>query len=139
MEDIITRTRSGKTWTRKPMESKIVPKTFTEDRRAERPVLKCNKCGRNSNLANNLTKKTKMEEAQIIEEVKCSEEKGESYQDSEISEDTLVEEYPIENITAFFEVIEVHTNFPKNCEDFYNLISIQEARMFKTKPAKGTG
>ncbi|MBW0468922.1 hypothetical protein O181_008637 [Austropuccinia psidii MF-1] len=28
MEDIITRKRTGKAWTRNPMESKIVPKTF---------------------------------------------------------------------------------------------------------------
>ncbi|MBW0486675.1 hypothetical protein O181_026390 [Austropuccinia psidii MF-1] len=44
IEDIITRTRICKNWTRNPMESKVVPKTSTEDRRPERPVLKCHKC-----------------------------------------------------------------------------------------------
>ncbi|MBW0576944.1 hypothetical protein O181_116659 [Austropuccinia psidii MF-1] len=44
MEDSITRTRIGKTWTRIPMESKCVPKISREDKRPERPVLKCHKC-----------------------------------------------------------------------------------------------
>ncbi|MBW0507559.1 hypothetical protein O181_047274 [Austropuccinia psidii MF-1] len=51
MEDIITRKRIGKTWTRIPMESKIVSKTSREDKRPERPVLKCPKCGSTSHLA----------------------------------------------------------------------------------------
>ncbi|MBW0485006.1 hypothetical protein O181_024721 [Austropuccinia psidii MF-1] len=52
MEDIITRTRIGKTWIRVPMEFKMVSKTSREDKRSERPVLKCHKCGSTSNLAN---------------------------------------------------------------------------------------
>ncbi|MBW0581171.1 hypothetical protein O181_120886 [Austropuccinia psidii MF-1] len=52
MEDIITRTMIGKTWTRKPMESKIVPKTPKENKRPERFFLKCHKCGITSHLAN---------------------------------------------------------------------------------------
>ncbi|MBW0558344.1 hypothetical protein O181_098059 [Austropuccinia psidii MF-1] len=52
MEDIITRTRVGKTWTRAPMESKVVSKTSREDKRPERPVLKCHRCGSTSYLAN---------------------------------------------------------------------------------------
>ncbi|MBW0572234.1 hypothetical protein O181_111949, partial [Austropuccinia psidii MF-1] len=72
-----------------------------------------------------------------IGEVHCTEEKEESDQDSAISEDTPVEEYPIENITAFFEVTEVHTHLPQYSEDCYNLINIQDARMCKTKPARG--
>ncbi|MBW0495445.1 hypothetical protein O181_035160 [Austropuccinia psidii MF-1] len=44
MEDIITRTRIGKRWTRVPMESKIVSKASREDKRPERPVFKYHKC-----------------------------------------------------------------------------------------------
>ncbi|MBW0495367.1 hypothetical protein O181_035082 [Austropuccinia psidii MF-1] len=44
MEDIITRKIIGKTWTRIPMEPKMVPKISREDKRAERPVLKYKKC-----------------------------------------------------------------------------------------------
>ncbi|MBW0590202.1 hypothetical protein O181_129917 [Austropuccinia psidii MF-1] len=104
MEDIITRTRIGKTWTKIRMESKMVPKISIEDRKSERPVLKCHKCGSTSHLANTCTKKTKVNEVQVIEEAQCTEEKEESDLDSAVSEDTQVEDYPIENITAFFEV-----------------------------------
>ncbi|MBW0483294.1 hypothetical protein O181_023009 [Austropuccinia psidii MF-1] len=113
MQDIITRTRIGKTWTKIPMESKMVPKISREDRKPERPVLKCHKCGNTSNLAKNCTKKTKINEDQVIEEVQCTEEKEESDLDSAVSEVTPVEDYPIENITAFFEVTEVYTHLPQ--------------------------
>ncbi|MBW0573730.1 hypothetical protein O181_113445 [Austropuccinia psidii MF-1] len=134
MEDIITRTRIGRTGTKIPIESKIVSKIPREDRRPEKPILKCHQCGSTSNLANTCTKKTKINEVQVIEEVHCTEEKEKSDQDSEISED-----YPIENITAFFEVTNVHTHLPQYSEDCYNLINIHDARICKTKPAKGKG
>ncbi|MBW0578262.1 hypothetical protein O181_117977 [Austropuccinia psidii MF-1] len=139
MEDIITRTRIGKTWIKNPTESKMVSKIPREDRRPERPVFKCHKCGSTLNLANTCTKKTKMNEVQIIEEIQCTEEEEESDKDSAVSEDTPVEDYPIKNITAFFEVTEVYTHLPQYIEDFYNLINIQDARMCKTKPARGKG
>ncbi|MBW0473026.1 hypothetical protein O181_012741 [Austropuccinia psidii MF-1] len=119
MEDIITRTRIGRAWTRNPMESKIVPKSSREDKRPEIPVLKCQKCGITSNLANTCTKNNKINEVQVIEEVFNTEEKKESDQDSAISEDTPVENYPIEDITAFFKFTEVYTHFPQYSEDCY--------------------
>ncbi|MBW0570694.1 hypothetical protein O181_110409 [Austropuccinia psidii MF-1] len=91
MEDIITRTRIGKAWTKIPMESKMVSKIPREDRIPERPVLKCHKCGSTSHLAKTCTKKTKINELQVIEEVHCTEEKEEYDQDSAISEETLWE------------------------------------------------
>ncbi|MBW0505734.1 hypothetical protein O181_045449 [Austropuccinia psidii MF-1] len=48
-----------------------------------------------------------------MEEVQCTEDKEESDLDSAVSEDTPVEDYPNENITAFFEVTEVHTHLPE--------------------------
>ncbi|MBW0514610.1 hypothetical protein O181_054325 [Austropuccinia psidii MF-1] len=95
MEDIITRTRIGKTWTRDPMEFKMVPKIFREDKKPERPFLKCNKCGITSHLAKTCAKKTKSNEVKFIEEVQAAEEKEESKQDSEISEDTPAEDYSV--------------------------------------------
>ncbi|MBW0569324.1 hypothetical protein O181_109039 [Austropuccinia psidii MF-1] len=95
------------------MESKVIPKNPIEDRRPERLVLKCYKCGSTSQLANTCTKKPKINEVQIIEKVKVTEEKEESDLDSAISEDTPIEDNPIENITAFFEVTEVHTYLPQ--------------------------
>ncbi|MBW0538316.1 hypothetical protein O181_078031 [Austropuccinia psidii MF-1] len=69
VEDIITGTRIGKTWTKIPMESKMVPKFSREDRKPGRPVLNFHKCGSTSNLANTCTKKTKINEVQVIKEV----------------------------------------------------------------------
>ncbi|MBW0530326.1 hypothetical protein O181_070041 [Austropuccinia psidii MF-1] len=139
MEDIITRTRIGKTWTRAPIESKMVPIISRDDKRPEKPVLKCHKCGSTSHLTNTCTKKTKINEVKIIAEAQYTEEKEESDQDSAVSEETPVEYYSIENITAFFEVTEVHTHLPQYSEDCYSLINIQDARMHKTKPARGKG
>ncbi|MBW0562406.1 hypothetical protein O181_102121 [Austropuccinia psidii MF-1] len=95
MEDIISRTRIGKTWTKVPMESKMVPKISREDRRPERPVLNFHKSGRASHLANICTKKTKINEVPVIEEAQCTEEKEESDLDSAISEDTPAEDHSI--------------------------------------------
>ncbi|MBW0478045.1 hypothetical protein O181_017760 [Austropuccinia psidii MF-1] len=117
----------------------MVSKTSREDERLERPFLKCNKCGSTSNLANTCTKKANINEVQFIEEVQCTEEKEEYDLDSAVSEDTQVEDYPIENTTAFFEVTEVHTHLPQYSEDCHNLISIHDSRMCKTKPARGKG
>ncbi|MBW0590203.1 hypothetical protein O181_129918 [Austropuccinia psidii MF-1] len=139
MEDITTRTRIGKTWTKIPMESKVVATISREDRKPERPVLKCHKCGRTSNLANTCTKKTKINEAQFIKEVQCTEEEEELDLDSAVFEDTPVEDYPTEIITDFFEVTEVHTHLPQYSEDCNNLINIQDDRICKTKPARGKG
>ncbi|MBW0519322.1 hypothetical protein O181_059037 [Austropuccinia psidii MF-1] len=133
MEDIITKTGIGKTWTRIPMESKMVSKHSREDRRHERPVLKCHECGSTSHLANTRTKKTK------LNEVQCTEGKEESDLDSAVSEYIPVEDYPFERMTAFFEVIEVHTHLPCYSEDCHNLINIQDARMCKPKHARGKG
>ncbi|MBW0506371.1 hypothetical protein O181_046086 [Austropuccinia psidii MF-1] len=133
MEDIITRTRIVKASTRNPIESRMVSKTSIIDRRPERPVLKCHKCGRTSHLANTSIKKTKINEFKFIEEVQCAEETEESDQYSSISEDTKEEYYHIENITALFEVTEFHTQFPQYTEYCYKSINIEEARMCKTK------
>ncbi|MBW0585570.1 hypothetical protein O181_125285 [Austropuccinia psidii MF-1] len=108
MEDIITKKIICKSWTRNPVESKIVPETSREDIRPERPV-------------------------------QYSEKKEGSEKDSEISEDTPTEDYPIENITAFFEVTEVHEPFPQYSEDCYNLFNVQEARICKTQTSRGKG
>ncbi|MBW0488049.1 hypothetical protein O181_027764, partial [Austropuccinia psidii MF-1] len=91
MGDIITRTRIGKTWTRNRIESKIVPRTSREDRKPERPFLNFHKCGSTSHLAKTCTKKTKINKFKVIEEVWCAEEKEESDQSYEISEDTPAE------------------------------------------------
>ncbi|MBW0469814.1 hypothetical protein O181_009529 [Austropuccinia psidii MF-1] len=82
---------------------------------------------------------TNINEAQVIDKAQCTEEKEESDLDSAVSEDSPVEDYPIENITAFFEITEVHTQLPQYSEDCHNLINMQDARMCKIKPSRGKG
>ncbi|MBW0472258.1 hypothetical protein O181_011973 [Austropuccinia psidii MF-1] len=113
MEDIITRTRICKTWNRNPMESKMVPNIYREDKTPEIPVFKFHKCGSTPHLANTWTKKTKINEIQVIEEFQCTEERKESDQDSAVSKEKPVEYSFIENIPSFFEVTEVHTHLPQ--------------------------
>ncbi|MBW0505375.1 hypothetical protein O181_045090 [Austropuccinia psidii MF-1] len=120
----------------KPYGIQNDPKISREDKK---PFLKCHKGGSTSHLANTLIKKTKINGVQVIEDVQCAKEKEASDQDSEVSEDTPVEDLSIENIKPFFEVTEFHTPFPQYSEDFYNLIDIQNAGMCKTKPARGKG
>ncbi|MBW0469323.1 hypothetical protein O181_009038 [Austropuccinia psidii MF-1] len=117
----------------------MIPNISREDKRSKIPVLKCHKYGRTSHLANTCNKKAKINEVQVIEEVQCDEEKEESDQDSAVSEDTPIEDYPIENISSFFKVTEVHTHLPQYSENFCNLINIQDSRMCKTKPARDKG
>ncbi|MBW0563025.1 hypothetical protein O181_102740 [Austropuccinia psidii MF-1] len=121
------------------MEYKMVTNISREDRKPERPVLKCHKCGSTSHLAITYTKKTKINEFRVIEEVQCTEEKEESDLYSAVSEDTPVEDSHIENITDCFEVTELHADLPQYSEDWINLINIQDARMCETKPARGKG
>ncbi|MBW0493687.1 hypothetical protein O181_033402 [Austropuccinia psidii MF-1] len=84
MEDIITRTRSGETCTRVPIESKMVSKPSREDKSPERPVLKGHKCGSTSHLSNTCTKKTKINGVQAIEEAQCTGEETKSDLDSAV-------------------------------------------------------
>ncbi|MBW0575478.1 hypothetical protein O181_115193 [Austropuccinia psidii MF-1] len=115
----------------------MVSRISREDKRPERPVLKCHKCVSTSHLANTCKKKKKVNEVQVIEEVQCTEEQEKYDLDYAVSEDTPVGDYPIENITAFLEVTEVHTHLKQYSEDHHNLINIQDARICKTKPARG--
>ncbi|MBW0523210.1 hypothetical protein O181_062925 [Austropuccinia psidii MF-1] len=117
----------------------MTQKDSREANKPERPVLTCHKCGSKSNLAKTCTKKVKINEIQVIEEVQYPEEKGESDCDSANSEDTPIEDFPTENITSFFEVTEVHNPLPQYSYNCYNFINIQDSRMCRTKPARGKG
>ncbi|MBW0539037.1 hypothetical protein O181_078752 [Austropuccinia psidii MF-1] len=102
--DIITRTIICQTWNGNPMESIMVPNNLREDKIPERPVLNFHKWGITSQLAKTCTQKTKINEVQVMEEVQNTKEKEESNQNAAIYGNTLVEDYPIENIVTFFEV-----------------------------------
>ncbi|MBW0525424.1 hypothetical protein O181_065139 [Austropuccinia psidii MF-1] len=58
--------------------------------------------------------------------------------DSEPSEEEeLPDELSIEHINVSFEVTEVHTHLPQFSDECMDLIHVQDAKMQKTKPARG--
>ncbi|MBW0566393.1 hypothetical protein O181_106108 [Austropuccinia psidii MF-1] len=127
MEDIITRTRIGKTWTRNPMESKIVPTTSREDRRPERLFSKLHKRGSTSHLANTCKKKIKINEVQVIEEAQRSEEKDKSDQYCAISEETPAEDYHVETFKLSLKSLK----FILTC---YNIVNISTTLSISRRP-----
>ncbi|MBW0494163.1 hypothetical protein O181_033878 [Austropuccinia psidii MF-1] len=62
MEDIMTRTRIFKNWSRNCFQSRIVQNTSREERIPDRTFLKCHQCGITLPFANTCTKKSEINE-----------------------------------------------------------------------------
>ncbi|MBW0553954.1 hypothetical protein O181_093669 [Austropuccinia psidii MF-1] len=119
MEDITTRTKIGRNWYKPPMDNKTSGKAIP-------------------NPINHMTKillnviKIEKDETKETKDVSIHE------SDSEPSkEEELPDELNIENINVSFEVTEVHTHLPQYSDDCMDLINVQDAKMQKTKPARG--
>ncbi|MBW0531726.1 hypothetical protein O181_071441 [Austropuccinia psidii MF-1] len=107
----------------------------------DKAPLKCHKCGIKSHLADTCPKKTRINDIEIgKDDTKETNDVPVHENDTEPSEEEeLPDELTIENINVSFEVTEVHTNLPQYSDECMNLIHVQDARMQKTKPAKGKG
>ncbi|MBW0563715.1 hypothetical protein O181_103430 [Austropuccinia psidii MF-1] len=107
----------------------------------DKAPLKFHKCGSTSHLANTCPKRTRINEMKF--EKDDTKEKNDvpvNESDSEPSEEEeLPDELSIENINVCFEVTEVHTHLPQYSDKFMDLIHVQDAKMQKTKPARGKG
>ncbi|MBW0587105.1 hypothetical protein O181_126820 [Austropuccinia psidii MF-1] len=103
--------------------------------------LRCHKCGSTSHLANTCPKKTRINEIEIEKDnTKETNDVHEHESDSEPSEEEeLPDELSIEKINVCFEVREVHTHLPQYSDECMDLIHVQDAKMQKTKPARGKG
>ncbi|MBW0586103.1 hypothetical protein O181_125818 [Austropuccinia psidii MF-1] len=140
MEDITTRTKIGRNWSKSPIENKTNLKPISKPNKPQdRLPLKCHKCGSTSHLANTCPKKTRINEINVekVEDTKEPTDVSlhESY--SEPSEEEEVpEELSIERINVSFQVTEVHTHLPQYSDECMDLIHVQDAKMQKTKPAK---
>ncbi|MBW0565333.1 hypothetical protein O181_105048 [Austropuccinia psidii MF-1] len=108
----------------------------------DKDPLKCHKCGSISHLANTFAKKTTINEIEIVKVEDTKETNNLSLHDSD-SEPSVEEEIPdelsIKNINVSFEVTEVHTHLPQYTDECMDLIHVQDAKMQKTKPARGRG
>ncbi|MBW0581177.1 hypothetical protein O181_120892 [Austropuccinia psidii MF-1] len=143
MEEITTRTKIGRNWYKYPIDNKTSGKPISKPKKPQdRLPLKCHKCGSTSHLANTFPKKTRINEISIekVEDAKETNKVSLHESDSEPSEEEEVpEELSTENINVSFEVTEVHTHLPQYSDEYMDLIHVQDAKMQKTKPARGKG
>ncbi|MBW0499510.1 hypothetical protein O181_039225 [Austropuccinia psidii MF-1] len=107
----------------------------------DKAPLKCHKCGSTSHFANTSPQKTRVNMIEI-EKDDTKETHDVSVHESH-SEPSEEEEFPdelsIENVNVSFEVTDVHTHLPQYSDEWMDLIHVQDAKMQKTKPARGKG
>ncbi|MBW0540138.1 hypothetical protein O181_079853 [Austropuccinia psidii MF-1] len=142
MEEITTRTKLGRNWYKSPMDNKTSGKPIPKPNKPiDKAPLKCHKCGSTSNLANTCPKKTRINEIEIEKDDTTETNDVPVHEsDSEHSEEKeLPDKLSIENINVSFEVTEVHTHLPHSSDECMDLIHVQDAKMHKTKPARGRG
>ncbi|MBW0588550.1 hypothetical protein O181_128265, partial [Austropuccinia psidii MF-1] len=105
---------------------------------------KCHKCGGIGHLSNNGLKKAKINEIVETEEHNGKEEEPESEKETEESETSESDEIniinaQINNIDIIYEVLDVNSNLPQVGTSDTNLTNVQDAKLYRTKPAKGMG
>ncbi|MBW0535237.1 hypothetical protein O181_074952 [Austropuccinia psidii MF-1] len=152
LEDIVTRTKIGSTWKKldinspnkpfiKKYKSKEAFKPNTSNNNEKR---KCHKCGGIGHLANNCLKKAKINE---IVETENHNDKAEEYaseketEESETSESDEINiiNAQINNIDIIYEVLVVNSNLPQVGTSDTNLTNVQDAKLYRTNPAKLMG
>ncbi|MBW0576974.1 hypothetical protein O181_116689 [Austropuccinia psidii MF-1] len=142
MEDMTTRTKIGRNCYKPPIDKKTSVKPIPKPNEShDKAPLKFHKYGSKSHLAITCLKKTRINETEIEkDDTKETNDVSVHESDSEPSEEEeLPDELSIENINVFFEVTEVHTHLPQYSDECMDLIHVQDAKMQKTKPARGKG
>ncbi|MBW0588994.1 hypothetical protein O181_128709, partial [Austropuccinia psidii MF-1] len=142
MEDITTRTKIGRSWSKSPIDNKTNGKPISKPKKPQDILpLNCHKCGSTSHLANTCPKKTRINEINVekVENTKEPTDVSLHESDSEPSEEEVPEEPIIETINVSFEVTEGHTHLPQYSDECMDLIHVLNAKMQKSKPARGKG
>ncbi|MBW0567775.1 hypothetical protein O181_107490 [Austropuccinia psidii MF-1] len=152
LEDIVTRTKIGRTWKRldikipnKPFIKKDKSKeAFKPNTSSNNEQRKCHKCEGIGHLANNCLKKAKINEIVETEDHNEKEEEFDSEKDTEESETSESDEIniinaQINNIDIIYEVLDVNSNLPQVGTSDTNLTNVQDAKLYRTKPAKRMG
>ncbi|MBW0522528.1 hypothetical protein O181_062243 [Austropuccinia psidii MF-1] len=107
MEDITTRIKTGRNWSKSPIDKKNNGKPISKQNKPQdRLPLKCHKCGSKSHLANTCPKKARINEINVekVEDTQETTDVSLHESDSEPSEEeTVPEELSIENINVSFE------------------------------------
>ncbi|MBW0517052.1 hypothetical protein O181_056767 [Austropuccinia psidii MF-1] len=152
LENIVTPTKIGRTWKKldikspnKPFIKQYEPKeAFKPNTSRSNEQQKCHKCGGIGQLANNCLKNAKTNKIVETEDHNDKEEESDSKKDTEESETSESDEIniinaQINNIDLISEVLDVNSNLPQVGKSDTNLTNIQDAKLFRTKPAKGMG
>ncbi|MBW0586186.1 hypothetical protein O181_125901 [Austropuccinia psidii MF-1] len=127
-------------WYKPPVDNNTSGKPIPKPNKPhDKAPLKCHKCGSTYHLANTCPKKTRINWIEIEkDETKETNDVSVHESDSEHSEEEeLPDELSIENINVSFEVTEVHNHLPRYSDECMDLIHVQDAKMQKTKPARG--
>ncbi|MBW0519313.1 hypothetical protein O181_059028 [Austropuccinia psidii MF-1] len=152
LEDIMTRTKIGRTWKKsdikspnKPFIKKNKPReNFKPNTSNSKEKRKCHKCGVIGHLANNCLKKAKINEIVEKEDHNDKEEEFDSEKDTEESETAKsgrinIINAQIKNIYLIYEVLDVNSNLQQVGTSDTILKNIQYAKFYRTKPAKQMG
>ncbi|MBW0498191.1 hypothetical protein O181_037906 [Austropuccinia psidii MF-1] len=143
MEDITTRTKTGRNWYKPSMDNRTSGKPIPKPNKPHcKAPFKCHKCGSTSHLANTCPKKTRINLIEIDKVEYTIGTNNVSLHNSDYEpsqEEEIPDELSIENINVSFEVTEVHTHLPQYSDKCMDLIHVQDAKMQRPKPAKGKG
>ncbi|MBW0518432.1 hypothetical protein O181_058147 [Austropuccinia psidii MF-1] len=117
MEDLTTRTKIGGNWYKPPIDNKTSGKQISKHNKShDKSPLKCHKFESKSHFTNNFTKKTRINEIEIINKDDTKEANDVSLHESDSEpseEEELTEKLSIEKTNVSFEVTEVHTKLPQ--------------------------
>ncbi|MBW0591559.1 hypothetical protein O181_131274, partial [Austropuccinia psidii MF-1] len=152
LEDIATRTKIDRTWKKLDIKSPNKPfikkdkskEAFKPNTSNNNEQRKCHKCGGSGHLANNFLKKAKINEIVETENHNDKEEESDSEKETEQSEASESDQIniinaQINNIDIIYEVLDVSSNLPQAGASDTNLTNLQDAKLYRTKPAKGMG
>ncbi|MBW0574865.1 hypothetical protein O181_114580 [Austropuccinia psidii MF-1] len=152
LEDIITRTKIGRTWEKLELKSPNKPlvkkhkqkEPFQSNTPMNNEQRKFHKCGGIGHSANNCLKKPKINEIVETENHNDKEEDSDSEKETEESETSESDEIniinaKINNIDIIYELLDVNSSLPQVGTSDTNLTNLQDAKLYRTKPAKGMG
>ncbi|MBW0485247.1 hypothetical protein O181_024962 [Austropuccinia psidii MF-1] len=125
VKDIVKRTKIGRTW--KKLDIKIPNEAFIKKdkpRELSSPI--------------HLTVMSKETDHNDKEEESNSEKDTEESETSE-SDETNIINAQTDNIDLIYEVLDVNSNLPQAGTSDTSLTNIQDAKLYRTKPAKGMG
>ncbi|MBW0522214.1 hypothetical protein O181_061929 [Austropuccinia psidii MF-1] len=152
LEDIVTRTKIGRTW--KKVDIKSPNEQFIKKDKTREPFKpntpnsnknrKCHRCVGIGHLANNFLRKAKINEVVETDDHNDKEEESDSEkytEESETSEsdETNIINAKINNIDLIYEVLDVNSNLSQVGTFDTSLTNIKDVKLYRTKPAKGMG